>query len=105
MHIDHNRGFESAGNIADMMQSGIDFVMPCTVSSKAVKKSLKEVNARFTTRTFSCENDVSREIEDVLKKHRDSAYDVEYDITSIRIQKKREKRGCPPKRWIHKFDT
>lgn len=37
-----DRGFESASNIAEMMDSGIDFVMPCTVSSKAVKKLLTD---------------------------------------------------------------
>lgn len=43
-----DRGFESAGNIADMMQSGIDFVMPCTVSSKAVKRLLTDFAPEVT---------------------------------------------------------
>lgn len=37
-----DRGFESASNIVEMLESGIDFVMPCTVSSKAVKKLLTD---------------------------------------------------------------
>ena len=37
-----DRGFENAGNVAEMMSSGIDFVMPCTVASKAVKKLLTD---------------------------------------------------------------
>lgn len=32
-----DRGFESAGNVAELMEHGMDFVMPCTISSKAVK--------------------------------------------------------------------
>lgn len=37
-----DRGFESAGNIAELMEHGTDFVMPCTVSSKAVKSLLTD---------------------------------------------------------------
>lgn len=43
-----DRGFESASNIAEMMYSGIDFVMPCTVSSKAVKKLLTDFAPEVT---------------------------------------------------------
>lgn len=32
-----DRGFESASNIAAMMDSGIGFIIPCTVGTKAVK--------------------------------------------------------------------
>ena len=37
-----DRGFESASNAAMMMQENIDFVMPATVNSKAVKKLLTD---------------------------------------------------------------
>lgn len=37
-----DRGFESTSNVVKMLESGIDFVMPCTVSSKAVKKLLTD---------------------------------------------------------------
>jgi len=32
-----DRGFESAANVAELMEHGMDFIMPCTMSSKAVK--------------------------------------------------------------------
>ena len=37
-----DRGFESAGNIAAMMENGIDFIIPCTVSTKAVKSLITD---------------------------------------------------------------
>ena len=37
-----DRGFESAGNVADMMSEGIDFIMPCTVVSDRIKKLLTD---------------------------------------------------------------
>lgn len=37
-----DRGFESAGNVADLMEHGMDFIMPCTVSSKAVKSLITD---------------------------------------------------------------
>lgn len=43
-----DRGFENAGNVAEMMSSGIDFVMPCTVSSKAIKKLLTDFAPEVT---------------------------------------------------------
>lgn len=37
-----DRGFESAGNVAELMEHGMDFVMPCTLSSKAVKSLITD---------------------------------------------------------------
>lgn len=37
-----DRGFESAGNVAELMEHDMDFVMPCTVSSKAVKSLITD---------------------------------------------------------------
>ena len=43
-----DRGFENAGNVAEMMSSDIDFVMPCTISSKAVKRLLTDFAPEVT---------------------------------------------------------
>lgn len=37
-----DRGFESAGNVAELMEHGMDFVMPCTISSKAVRSMVTD---------------------------------------------------------------
>ena len=47
-----DRGFESAGNIASMMDDGIDFVMPSTVSSKVMKKLLTDFAPDVTKPEF-----------------------------------------------------
>lgn len=43
-----DRGFENAGNVAEMMSSDMDFVMPCTISSKAVKRLLTDFAPEVT---------------------------------------------------------
>ena len=47
-----DRGFESAGNIASMMDDGIDFVMPSTVGSKVMKKLLTDFAPDVTKPEF-----------------------------------------------------
>ena len=47
-----DRGFESAGNIASMMEDGIDFVMPSTVSSKVMRKLLTDFAPDVTKPEF-----------------------------------------------------
>ena len=37
-----DRGFESASNIAAMMDNGIDFIIPCTINTKAVKSLITD---------------------------------------------------------------
>ena len=37
-----DRGFESAGNLAMMMSEGIDFIIPCTINTKAVKSLITD---------------------------------------------------------------
>jgi len=37
-----DRGFESAGNVTELMEHGMDFIMPCTISSKAVKSLITD---------------------------------------------------------------
>ena len=37
-----DRGFESASNIATMMDNGIDFIIPCTITTKAVKSLITD---------------------------------------------------------------
>ena len=47
-----DRGFESAGNIASIMEDGIDFVMPSTVSSKVMNKLLTDFVLNVTKSEF-----------------------------------------------------
>lgn len=43
-----DRGFESTSNIGSLMFNGIDFVMPCTVSSKVLKKLVTDFSKDAT---------------------------------------------------------
>jgi transposase len=43
-----DRGFESASNVGSLMANGIDFVMPCTVSSKVLKKLVTDFSKDAT---------------------------------------------------------
>jgi len=41
-HLIADRGFESASNLAAMMAEGIDFIIPCSINTRAVKALVTE---------------------------------------------------------------
>lgn len=64
------------------------------------RQGLKEAERRFrplTKRTFACHEDASRALEEVMRTHRDSAYDVFADIVATEVVRKRASRGRPSK--------
>ena len=64
------------------------------------EQGLKEAQARFgrfESRTFNCDIDARRAMEEALSNHTDSAYDVKWSIDEVEVSLGYGHRGRPPK--------
>lgn len=64
------------------------------------RQGLKDAERRFravTRRTFACREDASGSLDEVMKEHRGSAYDVFPDIVGMEVVERRPSAGRPPK--------
>lgn len=64
------------------------------------RQGLKDAERRFkavTGRSFACREDASRSLDEVMREHRGSAYDVFTDIVGTEVVERRAFRGRPPK--------
>ena len=92
----------------DLDCNGIDLRFVAYRTSKDIEASvqyyreqgLKEANSlfnRFGSKMYNCEEDARRDLEEILSRHKDSAYIPHCDIVSVEVNRGYGHRGRPRK--------